>query len=103
MIGAAPFYNDFMRQLLHLPVQGTEMAQEVDNLHFFIAVTTMVVAQPAGRRCLPQVTLASCAAGVAPRRLARFYHEALTGDADAIARAAAEASTSCEREVYGAL
>lgn len=40
----APFYNDWMRQLLHMPVQASTVAHEVDELHYFVFAVTMVVA-----------------------------------------------------------
>ncbi len=34
--------NEFLRQLLFLPEQGTAYARSVDQLHYFIVITTMV-------------------------------------------------------------
>lgn len=43
MMLAAAFYNDWMRKILNLPPQASSIAEEVDQLHFFvIAMTTLV-------------------------------------------------------------
>jgi cytochrome c oxidase subunit 2 len=36
------FLNDLLRTMLHLPPQATELAKDVDGLHYIVAGTTMI-------------------------------------------------------------
>jgi cytochrome c oxidase subunit 2 len=40
--------NDLMRQLLFLPEQGTQIAQDVDKLHYFVITATMIASAALG-------------------------------------------------------
>jgi cytochrome c oxidase subunit 2 len=40
---AAPFYNDTMRRMLHLPPQASSVAFEIDQLHYVVIATTAIV------------------------------------------------------------
>ena len=34
--------NELLRRLLFLPPQGSTMAREIDGLHYFVIITTMI-------------------------------------------------------------
>lgn len=44
ILADAPFYNDFARRALNLPPQASSMAQDIDNLHFFVIAVSFGVA-----------------------------------------------------------
>jgi len=71
-----------------------------------LEATSMILAQPSGRRCIVPLVAAVCSRGLDAREIARFVDEALPRNGDfssAMSMASTKAGSACERAVYAAL